>query len=366
MRRQETRSIRLGMFAIQRCQARLAVLALALALAANVNRVRAEDRVVLAPLKAGGTPLVLRGEIVDYRGDALRFRTSGGKEDTYDPARLTELVTTWPAPFREGEARWRAGAWDEAIVKYRAAAAAESRPWAKRRMLARLVECLRDARRIGDAGDAFLGLYRADPQTPDFGVIPLDWTFDASAAAAVESRAREWFKDDATPPAVLLGASWLLGRADRPAALAALRRLSNERDPRFAHLADAQIWRTQIVSARRGDVETWQTQLDRMPESWRAGPTLVVGQAWVKLGESQPAALQLLRIPILWNDQRELAAVALWEAARVFEGAPTLGDSTALYREIVTLYPASSLAESARKKLTSSASRPAPPTGRAP
>lgn len=336
------------------------------ALLACADRARGEDRVTLAPLKPGSATLTLRGEIVDYRGDGLRFRSTSGKEETYDPARIVELVTRWPETFAQGEASWRAGQWDEAIARYRTAAAEEQRAWAKRRMLARLVECLRDARRIADAGDAFLALYRADPETPEFGVLPLDWTIDATAAAAVESRAREWLKQDAVAPAVLIGASWLLARSDRPAALAALRRLSDERDARIAHLAAAQLWRTRLVTADRAELDQWQIQIERMPASLRPGPTLLLGQGLARQGEPQRAAIEMLRIPILWSDHRELAAVALWEAGRVLESTATPGDATGLYREIVTAYPSSSLADAARRKLTTAAQRPASAPSRMP
>jgi len=326
----------------------------------------AEDRVVLMPLKSGGTRTTLRGEIVDYRGDGLRFRSSSGKEDTYDSARIVELVTTWPEALALGETAWRGGEWNEAIIHYRTAAAEEKRAWAKRRMLGRLVECLRDARRIAEAGDAFLALYRADPETPEFGVIPLDWTLDVAAATAVETHAREWLKQDAVSPAVLLGASWLLSRAERPKAQAALRRLSSERDARIAHLADAQLWRTRLASADRAELDKWQTQIERMPDSLRAGPTFVFGQGLGQREEANRAAIELLRIPILWNDQRELAAVALWEAGRILETTPTPRDADGLYREIVSTYPASSIAEAARKKLLSTAERASNPTPRTP
>jgi len=325
----------------------------------GVGHAAAEDRVVLAPLKAGGARTTLRGEIIDYRGDGLRFRSSIGKEESYDSARIVDLVTTWPEAFRRGEASWRTGAWDEAITHYRAAAAEEQRGWAKRRMLARLVECLRDARRIAEAGEAFLALYRNDPQTPEFGVIPLDWTLDAAAASAVETRAREWLKQDAVSPAILLGASWLLSRTERPAAMAALRRLSSERDVRIAHLADAQLWRTRLASADRAELDKWQAQIQRMPDSLRAGPTFLLGQGLSRQGEASRAALELLRTPLLWNDHRELSAVALWEAGRVLETTPTPRDAEGLYREIVSNYPASSIAETARKKLEAVAQRAA-------
>lgn len=341
-------------------------LTICLILGLCASRAVAEDRVVLSPLKAGGARTTLRGEIVDYRGDGLRFRTSTGKEDSYDSARVVELATTWPDAFRQGEASWRAGAWDEAITSYRAAAAEEQRGWAKRRMLARLVECLRDARRIAEAGDAFLALLRADPESPEFAVIPLDWTLDLTAATAVEPRAREWLKQDAITPSVLLGASWLMSRPDRPQALAALRRLSSERDVRVAHLADAQLWRARLASADRAELDKWRAQISRMPDTLRAGPTFVLGQGLSRQGEPSRAALELLRIPIVWSDQRELAAAALWEAGKALEATPTPSDADGLYRELVATYPTSSIAESARKKLATLSQRAASAAPRTP
>lgn len=329
----------------------------------SATSARAEDQAVLAPLKAGSPPVTLRGEVLDYRGDGLRFRLTSGKEETFDPRRLIALETDWPPDLALGEAAWRAGRWDEALERLRAASAGDARPWVKRRVLARAVECLRDARRIGEAGEAFLTLYRLDDSTPYFAAIPLDWTLDAPAAIAVETKAREWLRDDPVPPAVLLGASWSLGRPDRPQALAALQRLTKAPDPRLAGLASAQLWLARSASADGAEIERWRQLRDRLPADLRPGPTFVVARTLARQGASAQAALEWLRIPVLHPDQRELAALALFSAAAELHRTPGAApqDPTGLYREIVDRHPTSSIAASARAQLdrpTDSAASP--------
>lgn len=331
----------------------VAIAAWSLWSATQAPSLRAEDRVVLAPLKAGGPRTTLRGEIVEYRGDELRFRSSAERVDTFDPRRILELDTLWPAGLAVGDAATARGEWDEAIKAYRVAAAEDARGWVKRRLLARVVGCLRDARRGGEAGEAFLALLRADPQSPDFGVIPLDWTSSPAESAEAEPKAREWLKQEAVPAAVLLGASWLASRSERPAALAALRRLSDERDARVAHLADAQRWRN--GSADRAELDKRRAQIARMDDSLRPGPTFVLAQGLARAGEGRAAAIEYLRIPILWSDRRELSAIALFEAGRLLESPDDRRDAEGLYREIVSAYPASSVVEAARRKLESPA-----------
>lgn len=310
-----------------------------------------EDRVVLAPAKGSGPKTTLRGEILDYRGDSLRLRLTNGKEETFDSARVIELQTNWPAGLARGETAWRRGEWEGAIAAYREAATSDSRAWVRRRVLARMIEALRDARRIADAGDAFLALHRADSSTPYFHVIPLDWTVTGPDAESVETRAREWLKNDAVAPAVLLGASWLLSRDARPEAQAALRRLLSEKDPRIVHLAGAQLWRTRVAAAVDDDVARWRAQLERMPDELRPGPTFILGLVDSRRDDAPTAALEFLRIPILWSDHRELAARSLWEASRQLDRAERDAEAAQLAREIVVQYPHSAAAPAAQARL---------------
>ncbi|MGC3967955.1 MAG: hypothetical protein QM775_11475 [Pirellulales bacterium] len=147
----------------------------------------------------------------------------------------------------------------------------------------KLVAALREQDRWELAAEEFLRLVQADPQTPYFDVIPLPWTATAPTPA-LEAKARTWSTSTTSNVAALLGASFL--EHDRPhRALKRLRELALDGDPRIALLAEAQIWRNAAVTADVSTVEGWERTVDKLPESLRAGPALVVGRAWAQRGE---------------------------------------------------------------------------------
>ena len=62
-------------------------------------------------------------------------------------------------------------------------------------------------------------------------------------------------------------------------------------------------------------------ELDGFPVAVRAGPYFVRGAALAHHQASEDAALDLLRVPFLYPEDRPLAAAALFEAARSLETA---------------------------------------------
>lgn len=89
----------------------------------------------------------------------------------------------------------------------------------------------------------------------------------------------------------------------------ALTELARDPDSRIAALAVAQQWRT-IPNPSREQLLQWEAQLEQMPSALRAGPTYLVGNAWVA-HDRQRAALHLMRLPVLFGEQFELAARSL-------------------------------------------------------
>jgi hypothetical protein len=170
------------------------------------------------------------------------------------------------------------------------------------------------------AGETFLVLLRSDPSTPWYSAIPLAWK-PSQPVADLAQQATRWMADSQVPTAALLGASWLLATAQREQALETLGRLTSCPDPRVAILAEAQQWRGTVVTARLEDVQRWEQQVSRLDASLQAGPWFVVGQALARHNQHARAALAFLRVPILYPDDRDLAAESLLAAGEQLEKA---------------------------------------------
>jgi tetratricopeptide (TPR) repeat protein len=300
------------------------------------------------------------GQIVDFTGEKLILRRPSGREETIAANRVVELTSEWCKEHGLGNARFEGGQYEEALSWYRQALAAEQRNWVRRLVLSRCVWCYRRLGRTEKAVEAFLLICREDPATPYFDGIPLAWTALQPSSSLV-GRARTWL--DGAQPAVarLVGASWLLSTRDRARATSVLRQLIGESEPRLAFLAEAQLWRTQVVTATPEDTERWCERIERMPTSIRAGPYYLLGRLAARHDRHEEAALAFLRIVILYPEQRELASRALLAAAGALEQMKQNDEAVRLYEELLGAYPESDGADEARRRweaLTREISKP--------
>lgn len=321
---------------------------------------RAEDVITLAPRPDDPGRIVLKGRVVDYTGGLLTYENSVGAQQSVPGKQVLTIQSTWNADHTAGDESWRRRDFLTAATKYQAASAAETRRWARRLIHSRLVACLRELDRWDQAAELFLALAKDDPATPYFATIPLPWT-TITASPVLETKARTWSADRTTPLVALLGSSFLLATPDRAEALQRLRELSQSADARIAPLAEAQLWRAAAVTADAATIEKWQQSLDKLPESLRAGPYLVVGRAWSQQNQPERAALNMLRVPILFGDEQpRLAAEALWSAGQALEQLTQAEQATGLYRELLRDFPQAATAAAARDRLSALASPGAP------
>ena len=189
------------------------------------------------------------GTILEFTGSELRLRSTLGTEETIPAARVVEIQTRWTATHEAGRTARSEGRLDDAIAALRQAKREETRPWAVRQIMADLVGCYLEAGRVDSAGDEFLAILASDPATRHFDVIPIAWR-GAAIGAPSEARAAIWLAARKSPPAALLGGSWLLA-TKRTEATAVLEEIAKSNDPRLAGLATIQLWRTRLVTAAR-------------------------------------------------------------------------------------------------------------------
>ncbi len=325
----------------------------AMALAALSEARGAEDVVYVTTTSDRGY-MKLTGRVVDYTGRELRLQASNGSEQRFLGERVLRIETEHGPAQVEADRRFARREFGPALDLYRQARDAETRPWVRRQIIAQIVWCYRNLARPEMAGEEFLLLVRSDPTTPHFGCIPLAW-IPSQPSLLLERSAQQWLARDDMPAAVLLGASHLLPTRARPRALEKLRKLTTDADRRIAFLALAQTWRAAAVTAGRQQLAGWSETIERMPEPLRAGPYYVLGLAWAQQKGWEQAALAWLRVPILYPEERPLAARSLLEAGQSLERLGRTGRAVRLYSELIETFPETQSAVDAQARLREAA-----------
>lgn len=292
-----------------------------------------------------------RGQVIDYTGRELQLQLPSGQARTFPADQVVSIETSRGPQQVEADRRFAAGEFDGALALYVEARNREPRPWVRRQITARIVWCYRALEQPERAGAEFLDvLIPADPDTPYFACIPLAWV-PGQPSLAVERASAEWIRRDQVPAAVLLGASHLVSTNYRNAAIERLNRLATDPDKRIALLAYAQTWRAVVVTADPQQLDRWREAIERMPEPLRAGPYYVVGLAEAHRQRWEAAALAWLRVPVLYPEQRLLAARSLLDAGRSLERLGQSDEAVGLYRELVEGYPKTPAAGEGRERL---------------
>ena len=307
-----------------------------------------EDIVTLLSGKDAKTRTNRTGEIVEFTGESLQLQSSAGRLENIPAARVVEIRTQWTPAHERGDSLRAEGKLDEAINAYKQAQRIEPRAWARRKIMAQLVVCYAEAGRFDVAGEEWLAIVSSDPMTMHYNVAPVAW-HPLPPDARLEPRAVAWLHNKA-PAAQVLGASWLLTGPQRSAAMSALDGLAGSKtvDPRIRSLAQIQLWRTKLVSVKLDEVGRWQSALEQMPVEVRAGGYFVVGEALSRLNKPEDAALAYLHIPLVYHQQRVMAADALIAAAKEHEKLGRGEQAAGLYREVLSGYSRTAAAEEAK------------------
>jgi tetratricopeptide (TPR) repeat protein len=295
----------------------------------------AGEDVVIATSASDPSARVRRtGQILDYTGTELRLRTALGTIETLPAGRVKEIETEWLPEHLAARAARHKGDLAAAIAAYQEARALERRSWAERQVRSELTGTYVEAGRIESAGDEFLAIVARDPETMHFATMPIAWRA-APPDTALERHAAKWLADARSPTARVLGASWLLAGPQRAAAIAELERLLKATDPRIAGLAAMQLWRTKLVTAKPVEIAAWRSQLEKLPPEIQATGWYILGDVHARAGEPDDAALAYLRVPLVFREQRAMAADALLAAGGQLEKMGQRDRAVGLYREIV-------------------------------
>jgi len=183
-----------------------------------------------------------------------------------------------------------------------------------------------------------------------FDVVPVAWQ-STTLDAASEVRAATWLADAKSPVARLLGASWLVGSSRQGDVEAVLQLLAESKNRHIAGLARIQRWRSRLATASTGDLEQWSRELAGLPAEVQAAGWYVLGDGYARHDEPERAAIAYLKAPLVFRQQRALAADGLLAAARQLAKLGQTDEAASLNREILRDFSHLPAAEEARAVL---------------
>ncbi|MBI2826439.1 MAG: hypothetical protein HYX69_17315 [Planctomycetia bacterium] len=313
------------------------------------SSVTADDVVTLSAPNSPQARSKVTGRVVDHTGRELTIEI-GGTQKRFPAEQVIAIDSEWSDAQLAGDELVAKHDDKAALAQYEQALRAEPRRWVQRHILAQMIWCLRNTDQDRRAGELFLVLLRSDPATPYFACIPIRW-IPGQPPADLEKKAREWLASD-VPAAVLMGAGHLLSTGNRAAIVGRLEKLGGDSDPRVASLAHALVWNATFTSASPQRLQSWGEQVEKFPDALRAGPYFVLGRALAHHKRPVDAAVALLRVPILYPEDRSLAAGALLGAGRALEDADQSADAAQVYGELLADYAQTQPAVEARERLS--------------
>lgn len=263
-----------------------------LMLLAGSNPISAEDRVRWHNDR--GDEIEWSGEIVRFDANELQLTNSAGRTGKLRRDRIFDVEYMRSAGHRAADEWFAKAEYEQAIEAYRSAYRTETRAWIKEELAVGIVRCQMALRQPALAAQVFLAMAADNPQTRFLPAIPLVWSAEAGTNS-LQSSAAIWLRDKKQPLAQLIGASWALSGADRAEAEAVLRDLSRSRMEVLRQLAVAQLWRVEVVRAKREELQRWETLWCAMPSELRGGPAAVLGQGWYRVEEFDAAVLAYLQ-----------------------------------------------------------------------
>jgi pentatricopeptide repeat protein len=289
------------------------------------------------------------GIILSYNRDGIVLERAPGREITIKADEISSVAYKKTDEQLLAEKLHRQGEYLAAVTAFNSAMQIEQRTWVRQELMATLINCLVNTERWDEAARIFGTMIKSDPNSRFFNSIPLAWSERQLPGQAI-AQAQTWI-DTSEPIAQLMAASWLIGTPQRQQAVDVLNKLSRDNDPRIAHMASAQVWRTQFLTADGGDIERWQAQIQRMPLDLRAGPEFILARALSQNKKYTDAAAMLMKVNIVYQPDNRLRAAALYRAAQALQLANSIEQAQLIFNELITDYPDSEEAQFARQAM---------------
>lgn len=310
------------------------------------------DQVVLQG-STPGSQITIWCEIVEYNNRHLTARTRAGKGEIEIPSTKVIKIKTWQCtPHKAGIKALDEGQTEAAETQFTEALKVEPRVWMRREILALLTRCALRRQDYVAAGLKFQLLFKSNPETAHFDLVPLFWT---SQVAEGETRAMAitWLKDP-EPIARLLGASLLLFDSKHGAAaqdiLTQLARTPGEQ-VRLLAIWQQRRRRIQSNSVDESVLKRWIPLVDNLEPELRAGPYYILGQGYLVRQDFDMAAATFLKVPLVHDSDHPISAQSMLAAGQALARIGMQAEAAGLYSEILTRYKHTSSAAVARQEL---------------
>ena len=312
-----------------------------------------DDRVTVLP-EGKSDPFVVVGDVQSFNARMITIRAKSGiPVQTYPTETVLDVETRQVPGYTRGVTAFDRGDVAQAEAEFLQAANLEKRLWVREEIYGWLVRCARRRNDRSAAGEYFNQILAIEPETRQWGVVPLVWAAETIDDTLHNSAAR-WLtsQDEGTR---LMGASTLLLDARRgETARREMDRLARSPNRLVNSLARAQLWRIRLVAAdlTQNELKNWREKIDRMPEAIRAGPMYLAGRAAALQNDSQQAAADWLWLPLVYSHDEPLAGRACLDAADALAQLGRRQEALTLYQEVVTRFGFTPSAQEARQRVS--------------
>jgi hypothetical protein len=294
------------------------------------------DRVTLRPVLAQGDaawvasrPLELRGRVQAFDRTALTLLDTDGKQRSIDSLQVQAVRFQWSnAEVTAALELFSQRKYRESITALNEARKTDTPRWQQQFVIGQIIQAALALGNTRTAGTLFLDLAASQPPPLLYADMPLCWTVQDVDKLTLDS-AKQWLASEAED-AQLLGASWLLLGPEREMASKVLSQLQSSQNPVVAELAAAQAWRLAAPPETLKRLDAWLTFRDRMLQPLQLGPTEFLADRLQRVGETDLAMEQWMRIATLHADRYDRTRKALSAAAASLTRAGRTTEATKL------------------------------------
>lgn len=257
------------------------------------------------------------GTIADYNALKLTLVNLSGKKLEIDTVRISHIQTEFTASQQKAVQLFGEKKFELAYAEFAKALKNEKRAWVQREIVAKQVLCLSADSKTIAAIELFMSHFTAYPNTRFLHFAPINWEAK-EVANDVQEKCETMLAGN--PLEQLIGSSWLLSGSKKTTAINCLKIIAsadpkNEIRKRIAQWSRMQLWRTSIAQAEPNEIDFWKAEIKKLSVDDRVGPILLLGQLLIRFEKHDSAAIEFMKLPILYPDRYQECAAALDFAA---------------------------------------------------
>ncbi len=256
----------------------------------------------------------LEGEIKQLDGQRLAMIESDGSPRTVPSQQIVRITPQWRnAAAADVHQMFVERKIKEVVKGVPEALQSNLVQWQQRLLIAELVQSVDALGNPQAAGSYFLSLAKSDPPHLLYADMPMCWSV-CEPDEALREQAHQWLQDE-SEAAQLMGASWLLFGERSTEAKRAFSQLVRSQNSAIAQMAAIQGWRLTPPPQTMSNLTQWFELRDRLIPPLQLGPTEFIADRLMRIGQTELAIGQWLRIASQHADHPHRAAKAIQSAA---------------------------------------------------